>query len=30
LLRRDANAAVDLITTQLEHARLDLIGADRL
>jgi DNA-binding FadR family transcriptional regulator len=30
LLRRDANSAVDLITTQLEHARLDLIGADRL
>jgi DNA-binding FadR family transcriptional regulator len=30
LLRRDANAAVDLITTQLEHARADLIGADRL
>lgn len=30
LLRRDANTAVDLITTQLEHARIDLIGADRL
>jgi DNA-binding FadR family transcriptional regulator len=30
LLRRDANTAVDLITTQLEHARIDLIGAGRL
>jgi GntR family transcriptional regulator, uxu operon transcriptional repressor len=30
LLRRDAKTAVDLITTQLEHARLDLIGAGRL
>jgi len=30
LMRRDTNAAVALITTQLEHARNDLIGADRL
>jgi len=29
LLHRDAPTAVELVTTQLEHARLDLIGADR-
>jgi len=30
LLHRDANAAVGLMTAQLEHARLDLIGADKI
>jgi DNA-binding FadR family transcriptional regulator len=28
LLHRDTNTAVNLITAQLEHARMDLIGAD--